>query len=224
MKWKIIFILVLIYNISINNIYYLTQKIYNEGGNFLLLNSSKTLPTTIITANPKVLLIDNFFSNYDINLILSLVKKFKRSKVNTILKDSYISSDRTSSTSCLNSTISKLLTIYLKKKTTNFTGLNWTKCENLQIVKYEPGEEFKIHHDYSIKNNRCYTFFVYLNDDYEGGKTYFPILNFSVTPKKGMAVFWKNVTDDNKIDNRLIHAGMPVIKGTKYGCNFWVRC
>jgi len=103
--------------------------------------------------------------------------------------------------------------------------------EALQIVKYEPGQEFKEHHDWFRKdyidtingNQRLYTFFVYLNDVNNGGNTRFPKLNLSFKPKKGSALFWQNcITHALCLDNSL-HQGEQPIGETKYGLNIWVN-
>jgi prolyl 4-hydroxylase len=83
------------------------------------------------------------------------------------------------------------------------------------------------------------TFFLYLNDVDEGGATQFsditlgsanadsmngkgPI-SIDVIPKKGTALVWPNVLDDDldEMDDRTYHAALPVIKGEKYGANAW---
>jgi hypothetical protein len=38
-----------------------------------------------------------------------------------------------------------------------------------------------------------------------------------VRPKKGSAIFWVNLDDEGRGDNRVVHAGMPVTNGTKVG-------
>ena len=70
-------------------------------------------------------------------------------------------------------------------------------AEGLQVLKYLPDQEYKAHHDYftsaskASKNNRISTLVMYLNDVEEGGETYFPKLGLSVSPTKGMAVYFE---------------------------------
>lgn len=40
-----------------------------------------------------------------------------------------------------------------------------------------------------------------------------------VRPKKGSAIFWVNLDDEGRGDNRVVHAGMPVTNWTKVGMN-----
>jgi hypothetical protein len=56
---------------------------------------------------------------------------------------------------------------------------------------------------------------IYLNDDYEGGKTYYPSHNFEVTPKSGMAAI--HLGDCNHR-----HGVTKVIGNTRYtAASFW---
>ena len=113
--------------------------------------------------------------------------------------------------------------------------------EDWQVLRYEPGQEYTPHFDACseetktfkdcIKNEkeigwgkRVYTFFIYLNDVEEGGETHFPHLNKSFKPKKGTAILWNNLTDDqSKAHPYSKHAGMPVKKGVKWAINVWIR-
>jgi len=102
------------------------------------------------------------------------------------------------------------------------------QIEALQLVRYQPGEFFGIHHDlgnlleddtvqlpskdYACKR-RLVTMFCYLNtlQEDEGGCTYFPkCSHLRVKPKRGRAVLWCNITPDGKPDPKTIHAGESV--------------
>merc|ERR1712224_705479 len=54
-------------------------------------------------------------------------------------------------------------------------GVPLAKVEPLVILKYEPGQYFKQHHDGSM---RSHTVFLYLNTVEDGGETYFPKPNY----------------------------------------------
>jgi prolyl 4-hydroxylase len=106
--------------------------------------------------------------------------------------------------------------------------------EYLQIVHYTEGGFFKEHYDAcfepeyrtcreQIYNKRYATILIYLNDDYEGGGTYFPYLNYTTTPKKGDAIlFYDTDENQNKITNSK-HQANSIIRGEKWVCNKWVR-
>lgn len=121
------------------------------------------------------------------------------------------------------------------------TGLPEENQETWQVLRYEPGQEYRAHYDAcsettteyescleNEKNRgwgkRVYTFLIYLNDVEEGGETYFPYLNKSFKPKRGSAILWNNLTDDQtKSHIYSKHSGMPVKKGEKWAINVWIR-
>jgi prolyl 4-hydroxylase len=64
---------------------------------------------------------------------------------------------------------------------------------------------------------------MYLNDVEEGGETYFPKLNFSVAPKKGMAVYFEYFYDNHHLNELTLHGGSPIIDGEKWAATQWMR-
>jgi len=112
--------------------------------------------------------------------------------------------------------------------------------ESVCIVRYEEGEEYKVHQDYldhtgsgrtnddetqkelSRGGDRAYTVMFYLNDDIEEGGTFFTSPGIEIRPKTGRCVVWKNYID-GKVNTRSSHAGLPVKKGLKYIAVKWVR-
>jgi prolyl 4-hydroxylase len=101
--------------------------------------------------------------------------------------------------------------------------------EGLQILRYTPGQQYKAHHDFFsstnkvVNNNRISTLVMYLNDVEEGGETFFPQLNFSVSPKKGMAVYFEYFYNDQTLNDLTLHGGAPVITGEKWVATQWMR-
>jgi prolyl 4-hydroxylase len=113
----------------------------------------------------------------------------------------------------------------------NITGIPETNSENLQLLRYGPQQYYQTHSDYIEyqRDRQCgvriLTFYMYLNDVEEGGGTDFPRVGKTVTPKRGRAVLWPSVLDDdpNTKDPRTIHTALKVIKGEKYGANAWIH-
>lgn len=111
------------------------------------------------------------------------------------------------------------------------TGVPQDHYESLQLLRYDLDQYYREHHDASPNGKletagpRILTFFLYINDVEEGGETDFPRINKRVTPKKGSAVLWPSVLDDQvwTIDERTRHTALPVIKGVKYGANAWIH-
>mmetsp|Transcript_40050 Transcript_40050/g.106012 ORF Transcript_40050/g.106012 Transcript_40050/m.106012 type:complete len:318 (+) Transcript_40050:99-1052(+) len=103
-------------------------------------------------------------------------------------------------------------------------------CEHLQVLRYEVGQFYRVHHDQSspsraLEGPRVYTFYLYLSDVAAGGGTRFPELNITVQPRAGRAVLWPSVlhADMHSPDWRTRHESLPVEDGVKYGANFWVH-
>ena len=111
------------------------------------------------------------------------------------------------------------------------TGINRTNYEYLQLLRYEKGQFYGKHHDYIEHHNqrepgvRILTVFLYLNDVEAGGGTHFSRLKQTVMPKRGRAVIWPSVLNDdpNKKDRQTDHEALPVEAGIKYGANAWVH-
>lgn len=101
-------------------------------------------------------------------------------------------------------------------------GTELRYVEPLVVVRYEPGQYFKLHHDGSMRPS---TVFVYLNslEPDGGGETYFPELEFQVRPVAHTAIMWRNRLDDGSADYRLQHEAKEVKKGVKYGMNCFVN-
>jgi len=109
------------------------------------------------------------------------------------------------------------------------TGIPRSHYEDLQVVHYEPGQEYKAHYDACFKCDeggkdvlRTHTALVFLNDVEEGGNTAFPKIGLDVPPTKGTLITWRNM-DGRKILDESLHAGTPVVRGEKWACQVWIR-
>ena len=106
--------------------------------------------------------------------------------------------------------------------------------EPTNVLHYEPGQEYKPHYDFvdpgvahfqqelMALGQRTVTFLIYLNEDYEGGATTFPRLDWSFRGKTGDALAFWNLTNGNP-DARTLHAGTPPTSGVKWLFSKWVR-
>lgn len=140
----------------------------------------------------------------------------------------YNPSVRTSKTTFLRDSMMPELE-YLATTVEKLTGLPRDHQEQLQVASYESGGEFKDHYDACDSTaeictkfnhnagHRVSTLLVYLNDDYEGGSTVFPVINKVVKPEKGKGVYFVDVDQDENIIKESIHRGEKVF-GTKWIC------
>jgi prolyl 4-hydroxylase len=109
------------------------------------------------------------------------------------------------------------------------------RFEASSILHYAPGQEFKRHYDYfdralpghlrelETKGQRVATLLVYLNDDFEGGETEFPRLDWRYKGRKGDALLFWNVDPAGEPDPRTLHAGLPTSRGEKWLFSQWLR-
>ena len=85
--------------------------------------------------------------------------------------------------------------------------------EEFRLKRYIAGtdDQFKDHVDVQDYNSarRFLVCFLYLNDVKDGGNTNFPKLDYSITPKRGRMLLFPSTW-------MFRHAGLPVIRGTKY--------
>ena len=108
----------------------------------------------------------------------------------------------------------------IKSDVAELSGYPVENQEDLHFVKYNVDGEYKPHTD---GKNRPKTALVYLNDGFIGGETEFPKINTILKPETGKLVIWNNTTEDGSIDTNSLHAGLPIIAGTKYIAVIWIR-
>lgn len=121
----------------------------------------------------------------------------------------------------------------IAKRVAERTNTHINLQEDMQCVHYGKGGVFKEHHDsYTdeelvqvIQNGnrqRFGTFLIYLNDNYTGGETIFPLLPKKIKPKKGKAIYFKNIDDNHTIIPESLHIGSTIKSGEKWIANIWI--
>ena len=98
--------------------------------------------------------------------------------------------------------------------------------ERVHIVKYKIGGYYNWHRDANKEMpgyDRIYTIIIYLNDEYEGGETNFPLLNTSYKLSKGDALFFHNYNTDLSYTCLSTHEACIVKSGEKHVANFWIH-
>ena len=125
-------------------------------------------------------------------------------------------------------------TVSLNNKVHAAMGFDAAFAEPAQGQWYEVGQEFKPHTDffkaYELEKlstpawgQRTWTFMIYLNEPEGGGGTRFVDVDHTIEPKRGMAVFWNNLTASGEGNNFTRHQGMPVTAGKKVIITKWFR-
>ncbi len=82
------------------------------------------------------------------------------------------------------------------------------------LLKYEAADHYQPHRDTGLGfDGRYFSVVCYLNDDFTGGRTLFPTLNYAVTPEAGMAIIFPS---------NYLHGSEPVIQGRKFVLVSWI--
>jgi prolyl 4-hydroxylase len=112
-------------------------------------------------------------------------------------------------------------------------GVELVQAEQLIVLRYEPGQEYRPHRDYlppeaierdrPASGNRQRTICAYLNTPLEGGATDFPTAGVRVEPKAARAVVFDSLDADGRPDADSLHAGLPVERGEKWLATLWLR-
>jgi hypothetical protein len=83
-----------------------------------------------------------------------------------------------------------------------------------QLVRYAPGGHYDTHQDAGATcTERYFSVVCYLNDDFDGGGTYFPDLNHMAVPASGKAIIFPS---------QYFHRAEPVVRGEKFVAVTWI--
>ena len=123
----------------------------------------------------------------------------------------------------------------ISRRIDDLLGVNPIIGEAIQGQRYLPGQQFKPHNDWFYTSEkywqlerkrggqRSWTAMAYLNSVEEGGGTHFTELGINIEPKPGVLLVWNNATPDGRPNENTMHAGTPVVKGSKYVITKWYR-
>lgn len=192
-----------------------------------------------LSTDPLIVMIDDFVSDLEISSLLDQVpssgweRSHESGEINELGEGGKIfSAARTSSSFwCIHQCQKSSIVQQLTQRIELLLGISRENYEPVQLLKYEEGERYISHHDYSFEELRLLcgvrviTFFLYLSEVSEGGETAFPQLDLIVRPKKGRALIWANTLDHEPMlrDDRMSHEAKPVISGRKFAANIWVH-
>jgi hypothetical protein len=120
----------------------------------------------------------------------------------------------------------------LQHRMAELAGLDLSKCEQLVLLRYGIGDQYRPHRDYFAPSvsridagggQRQATVCSYLNGVEAGGGTVFPDVDVTVEPRRGRAVMFRNLRPDGQPDPHSLHAGLPVLAGEKWLASCWIR-
>ena len=184
-----------------------------------------------LSTSPWVLQFENLVTAEEASAFVGACRKFDRS-----LAGDQVSLVRTS-TQCWCDTsddsgkcMEHPAVVALTDRMLNITREPYNNAEYFQVLRYEPGQFYRSHHDqqsghWTPQGVRVLTFFVYLSDVEEGGGTRFSDLDLTVQPKLGRAILWPSVIGDDlrTSEPKTHHEALAVGKGVKLGANLWLH-
>lgn len=105
-------------------------------------------------------------------------------------------------------------------------GVKFSQVETCSILRYKPGQFYKRHIDNLLLPTRLdevaqgvptrdVSIVGYLNDDFEGGETFFDRQNIKVKPQKGSVLVFPSYYTHP-------HQSLPILKGQKYSFTSWL--
>ena len=197
---------------------------------------SYTYEIKMICNSPRIYFIDHFLTDMECDFVIE--EAFPQLQRSTVLSDKVegtIDHRRTSQGMFFPQNPSSSVLQAIEQRIEEMTQIPKKNGEALHALHYEIGGEYQPHYDYFIPTKpggaetlkrggqRIATCIMYLNTPEEGGETIFPLAKISITPKRGGAILFYNVTANGNEDPRSLHGGAPVIKGEKWIVTKWLR-
>jgi prolyl 4-hydroxylase len=201
------------------------QTIFDHVGN-KIITEDREIHIIAKFAEPLIVVLGNVLSDEECDQLIQQSKdRLQRSKVANSLQ---VDELRTSSSTFFQEGENELVS-RIEKRVSQIMNIPVEHGEGLQILNYKVGQEYKAHFDFfssgsrAASNPRISTLVMYLNDVEQGGETYFPKLNLSVSPQKGMAVYFEYFYNDQSLNDLTLHGGAPVVVGDKWAATQWIR-
>lgn len=121
-------------------------------------------------------------------------------------------------------------------KVANLLRLSAAHAEPMNVLNYQPGEQFHPHSDgfdlddpaaadeLAHGGQRVFSAIVYLNEVTAGGATAFPAMEMEVAPAPGRLLVFANCWAGSRdLCSHAVHAGTPVTEGEKWAATLWWR-
>ncbi|KAI4344992.1 hypothetical protein L6164_012162 [Bauhinia variegata] len=200
----------------------------------------------VLSWYPRIILLHNFLSMEECDYLRAIA--LPRLEISTVVDTKTgkgIKSDvRTSSGMFLQPEERKYPMVQaIEKRISVYSQIPVEHGELIQVLRYEKSQFYKPHYDYfsdtfNLKRGgqRVATMLMYLNDNVEGGETYFPLAGsgdcscggktvkgLSVKPTKGNAILFWSMGLDGQSDPNSIHGACEVLSGEKWSATKWMR-
>lgn len=180
---------------------------------------------------PTVRVLESIITEAECNELIEAARpRLKRSRTVTDEGTHEVSSARTSSGMFFSVGETETVT-RVENRISELLDIPLDHGEGLQILHYEPGQQYEPHYDWfdpsqpgyeSLTNpggERIASLIMYLNTPEQGGGTHFPRVDMTVAARKGSAVYFAYRHGDTSS----LHAGLPVEQGEKWIATKWIR-
>lgn len=187
--------------------------------------------------SPRAALLDHVLTVEECDALVELAtaKGLKRSGlVDAQTGDSVVGDARTSTSVCFQRGEHPLVAA-IETRLAQLTHWPADRAEGLQVLCYQPGQQYKPHYDWFNPSNpgsalqlkrggqRVATTVMYLSRAEAGGGTRFPKVGAEMAPRQGGAVFFVDLDPLGQPDDMTLHSGVPVERGTKIVATYWQR-
>ncbi|KAG0580216.1 hypothetical protein KC19_4G157300 [Ceratodon purpureus] len=200
----------------------------------------------ILSWKPRVFLYKQFLTSEECNHLIDLAKdRLEESRViiseGKIVKNNF----RTSSQAWIPRN-HDIIVSGIERKISKWSMLPPDHGEQLQVLKYEVGGQFKPHYDHipNVQSDqrggpRVATIIIFLSNVTKGGETAFPYGKSSakfddswsecgksglgIKPRRGDALLFYTLDPAGRQDTFSLHAGCPVLEGTKWSATKWLH-
>ncbi|KAG9470098.1 hypothetical protein GDO78_018897 [Eleutherodactylus coqui] len=204
---------------------------YDANSPYLVL---QPLKKEVVNTTPYIVLYHDFVSDYEAKKIKELAAPWLQRSVVASGMQQAQAEYRISKSAWLKDTADPV-TRNLDTRIAAATGLHAKApyAEYLQVVNYGIGGHYEPHFDHATSRksplyrtnagNRIATFMIYLSSVDLGGATAFIYANFTTPVVKNAAVFWWNLHRNGEGNEDMLHAGCPVLLGSKWVANKWIH-
>jgi len=192
-------------------------------------------PVKAVNDTPLVFFIDDFITSEEAKSVVAHADGKMKEAVVSGANKGVTSQGRTNRVAWIPHAESEI-TKRVSQRVADTIGLPLSHAENMQVINYQPGQEYRAHFDAFDKNTesgqrtmqkggqRITTTLCYLNSTKKGGNTRFSKLDIEVESTQLRLLVFNNCEGDSSIRSKLsLHAGMPVELGEKWAFNLWFR-
>ena len=194
-------------------------------------------PPRVLSTSPRITAYDGFLESAQCDWLIERARgRIAPARVyDPGSGDGVESSDRSNGTTVFHLIESDVVMALVRERIARAAGIASANFEELAILHYETGQEFRRHVDFLDPENpahatviaergqRVATFLIYLNDGFDGGETEFPRLDLRFRGRKGDAILFWNADAEGQPDRMTLHAGLAPTRGRKWLLSQFLR-